>query len=175
MRRFLYRVLCVVVAVPVGSLQATAGMEPMSELPHCRLVGAGDLTWFGMTVYRAALCTLDGEYRPGQPHALEITYRFSFTRDKLARVSLQEIERIFGPQQDRDEVEARLRAVFRDVANGDRITGIHHPGQGAVFYGNDVLLGRIGDAALAEAFFAIWLDPRTREPALRSKLLGRDQ
>jgi hypothetical protein len=35
------------------------------------------------------------------------------------------------------------------------------------------LLGTIDDPVFARAFFAIWLDPRTREPQLRNRLLGK--
>ena len=34
-------------------------------------------------------------------------------------------------------------------------------------------LGEVTDAAFTRAFFALWLDPRTRAPALRDALLGR--
>jgi hypothetical protein len=33
--------------------------------------------------------------------------------------------------------------------------------------------GEIRDAAFARLFFAVWLSPRTSEPALRSALLGK--
>ena len=69
-------------------------------------------------------------------------------------------------------LEARLRAIFPDVKAGDRLTGVRVPGQGARFYSGERYVGRLDDEALADAFFAIWLDPRTRAPDLRRKLLG---
>ena len=150
-----------------------ARLDPVPELPGSEPVGTGEFTWLGMTVYQATLYAPDGVYEPQRPHALRIRYAFSFSRERLARTSVQEIERIYGPQQDGQQLMRRLSAVFRDVAKGDQIIGVHHPGEGAAFYSAEGLLGRLDDPLLAEAFFAIWLDPRTREPDLRERLLGR--
>lgn len=136
------------------------------------MVGSGQLTWWGMTVYDAVLYAPEGIYRPETPHSLEITYRFSFTQEQLASRSLAEIERLYGKRSNREAVLAQFRSVFPDVAPGDRITALHRPGEGADFYRGDVPLGRIADAGLAADFFSIWLDPATSEPGLRSQLLG---
>lgn len=154
---------------------ALASINAVVEQAQFKLVGSGQLTWWGMTVYDAALYSPDGAYRSDRPHAIEIKYRFSFSREQLARKSLQEIERIHGPPADREAVLEQLNAVLRDVAGGDRITSIHYPGRWAEFYSEDVELGRIEDAALAAAFFSIWLDPATREPDLRAGMLGHRQ
>ena len=55
---------------------------------------------------------------------------------------------------------------------GDRITGVHLPGEGARFFVNGRLQGELRDADFARLFFGIWLSPRTSEPALREALLG---
>jgi hypothetical protein len=57
-------------------------------------------------------------------------------------------------------------------ASGEVIHGLHLPQRGAEFYHQGRLTGRIEDVEFARAFFAIWLDPRTREPGLRASLLG---
>lgn len=136
------------------------------------LVGSGQLTWWGMTVYDAALFAPAGIYRPETLHLLEITYRFSFTQAQLASRTLEEIERLYGKRSDREAVLAQFRSVFPDVAPGDQITALHRPGEGADFYRGDAPLGWITDAALAAEFFSIWLHPATGEPGLRSQLLG---
>jgi hypothetical protein len=145
--------------------------EPI-EQAKLSVVGTGQLTWFGLTVYDATLYSPEGAYHPEHPHAIQITYRFNFSREQLARKSLEEIERIHGRQPNRMVMLQQLKSVFRDVTEGDHILGIHHPGERAEFYSNDVLLGRIEDAALAAAFFSIWLDPATREPDLPAGMLG---
>jgi len=139
------------------------------------VVGTGQLTWWGMTVYDATLYAPEGSYRPDHPHAIKITYQFEFSREQLARTSLEEIERLVGRRLERAAVLEALKGVFRDVAKGEHIMGIHYPGQGAEFYSDDVLLGRIEDTALAAAFFSIWLDPATRQPDLRAQMLGYRQ
>jgi Chalcone isomerase-like len=69
--------------------------------------------------------------------------------------------------------EAQMRALFPDVKTGDRITGVHQPRTGAVFWSNARLLGEIRDPAFAKLFFGIWLAPQTSEPQLRQALLAQ--
>jgi len=173
--RFIGRHLWVLLIL-IGSsfdLQASIG-EPI-ERAQLRAVGTGQLTWWGIKVYDATLYARDGSYNPDEPHAIRITYELKFSRDQLARKSLEEIERIFGSQLDRELLFEKLRAVFRDVTPGDHILGIHYPGHGAEFFSKGVPLGRIDDGKQAAAFFSIWLDPNTREPDLRSQMLGYSQ
>jgi hypothetical protein len=65
-----------------------------------------------------------------------------------------------------------MMSAFVDVKAGDTLCGAFLPGQGVRFYANDHLTVQIDDLAFARAFFAIWLDPRTRAPRLRRDLLG---
>ena len=153
---------------------AKAGLALSSELHEHWQVGSGRLTWLGMTVYQATLFAPQGEYRDDAVHAIRIDYRFSFDRRQLALRSLQEMERIFGQRNDREQVVKQLESVFCDVTKGDRILGIHRPGHGAEFLCNGELQGRITDPDLARELFALWLDPRTSEPALRNRLLGQE-
>ncbi|NDA55758.1 MAG: hypothetical protein EBX61_05545 [Betaproteobacteria bacterium] len=55
----------------------------------------------------------------------------------------------------------------------ERLLGIHREaGAGCRFIHNRQLRMDLNDAAFAKAFFGIWLDPRTTEPALRKSLIG---
>jgi hypothetical protein len=65
-----------------------------------------------------------------------------------------------------------MAGLFPSVKPGDRIVGLQLSDRARFFY-NDQSLGEINDAAFARAFFAIWLDPRTSEPSLRTALLTR--
>ena len=65
-----------------------------------------------------------------------------------------------------------LKKILPDVDAGDRLTGVNVPKRGVQFYQNGKLIGSIDDIAFARAFFGIWLDPATSEPALRQQLLG---
>jgi hypothetical protein len=65
-----------------------------------------------------------------------------------------------------------MAKIFPDVRPGDHILGVHLP-EGARFFYNDQLVGSIEEPAFARAFFAIWLDPKTSAPDLRTALLKR--
>jgi hypothetical protein len=66
-----------------------------------------------------------------------------------------------------------MRTSFPDVQAGDRIVGIYPGAQaGCRFVHNLRTTGETPDSDFARAFFAIWLDPKTREPGLRKALLS---
>jgi hypothetical protein len=68
-----------------------------------------------------------------------------------------------------------MQAAFPDVAAGDRLTGIHRPGQGARFLANGRPTLDVNDPEFARLFFGIWLSDKTSEPQLRQALLGLDR
>jgi len=51
------------------------------------------------------------------------------------------------------------------------IVGVSLPGRGAAFFHDGRPVGEVADPEFARAFFAIWLDARTRAPELRARLL----
>ena len=64
-----------------------------------------------------------------------------------------------------------LAPLFPDVKAGDTITALHEPGKPTRFFLNGKPLGEAKDPGFADAFFAIWLSPKTSEKRLRRKLL----
>ncbi|NBS64333.1 MAG: hypothetical protein EBT33_08285 [Betaproteobacteria bacterium] len=179
----------IVSSLAAGAASATgpaaAEAEPgflRAALTEPREVGRGTLRFLGMRVYEAILWTA-GAPRAVAPEslmppfdrdfALELVYAMSLPGARIAERSDQEI----GRQPDRGSaVEranwlARMRAIFPDVRAGDRITGIYRVGGPTRFLLNDKPLGEVDDPAFGRAFFGIWLDPRTSEPALREALL----
>ena len=96
-----------------------------------------------------------------------------FNGEDIARRSLDEMRRQ-GPVSDAQAQAwlAAMRAAFPDVKKGDRITGVHEPGVGARFFHNGEARPPVRDPVFAQRFFAIWLDARTSEPALREALLA---
>lgn len=146
-----------------------------AELGRARLAGRGSLRWFGLRVYEASLW-LGERFEPRHPasssFALQLTYARAFRGDAIADRSADEIERLgAGDATQRAQWHQRMRELFPDVVEGDRIVGIHRPGAGVAFFHNDRLLGRVPDPAFADAFFGIWFDPRTNAPGLRAELL----
>lgn len=141
------------------------------------LRGAGDYRWFGWKLYEARLWT--EQAAAGAPPlegalVLELSYARAISGERIADASRDEMARLgFGTPQSRASWHARMRALFPDVQEGTRLAGVHLPGQGAVFYRDDALIGRVDDPAFAQAFFSIWLDARSAAPALRAALLGQ--
>jgi Chalcone isomerase-like len=108
-----------------------------------------------------------------QSFALELRYLRSLAGDAIAERSLKEIQKLgLGSAAQHQVWLTQMKALLPSVNKGDRITGVHLAGVGAAFYLNDQPLGRIDDPRFAQAFFAIWLDPKTSAPALRSALLN---
>lgn len=166
--------LCLASVIAAQELRAPSGLS----LPGpAALVGKGDLRWLGFAVYDARLWSsarLTAKDWPQQPFALELEYRRGFKGGDIARRSMEEMQRVgaVAPAQ-AERWEQQMRAVFPDVAAGDRIVGVHQPGRGAQFLFNGKPAGEIEDAEFARRFFGIWLAPTTSEPALREALLGQ--
>ena len=136
-------------------------------------VGSGTLRWFGLRVYDAELRAGVRPVTFASPFALSLRYARGLKGRAIAERSLEEIAALgFGSPAQRAAWAEAMRALFPDVAEGDSLTGLHLPGRGARFFFNGQLLGEIEDPNFSRAFFAIWLDPRTRAPSLRAALLG---
>ncbi len=134
---------------------------------------------WGFEVYLATL-RAPAEFSPPEyeqfPFALSLEYRRGFTGFDIARRSIEEMDKQSAlTDEEAKRWELQLQQLFPDVAKGDRITGSYRPGQGARFTFNGKDLGQIEDPVLAERFFAIWLSPRTSEPAMRQALLGNQE
>lgn len=161
------------------AIAASSTGAVLASTDPLRLHGEGSLRWFGLKIYEARL------FAPQQfvaqqsfqaPFALELTYSRSFSGEKIAQVSIDEIKRlVIGNDKQHEQWLAQMKAIFPSVRAGDRLRGVHQPGQGAEFFFNDRPVGSIKDPAFSAAFFSIWLDPKTAEPGLRSALLGLAQ
>lgn len=145
------------------------------QVPQAELVGSGDFSWFGFSVYNARLWSPVARVDFSQPFALELTYRRDISRETLVDTSLDEMRRINGEPLDHEQQSdwtRQMRQAFVDVTDGTRITGVFLPGEGCRFYVDGKLQHVIDDPVFARAFFSIWLDPQTRSPTLRAALLG---
>jgi len=141
--------------------------------PDWRIQGQGEMRWLGFRLYQASLWAPGGRWQSDQPYALELRYSRDIPSARLVQASIEEMQRLGNADDARlARWQVELERVFPDVRSGDVIHGLHLPQRGAEFYHQGKLTGRIEDVEFARAFFAIWLDPRTREPALRASLLG---
>lgn len=174
-RRSLATCLLLAAAWSAGAAQAAGWRDDLSQ---AHLQGSAGLRWFGLKIYDAALWSGATPFDPVQPFALELTYRRSISRARIVQTSMDEIRRLFGDRYSEEQLqrwEADMTRAFVDVNEGDQLTGVHLPGIGCRFYSRTRLLAEVRDAEFARAFFAIWLDPRTRDTQLRNRLLGAEK
>ncbi|MFC4863096.1 chalcone isomerase family protein [Pseudomonas sp. JS3066] len=157
-------------------LDATAVLADWREdLPGARAVGTGQFKWFGFSIYEARLWSPSARPTLDNSFALELTYRREIKRGDLVEVSLEEMRRLGDGRFHEDRLAhwaREMHEAFVDVAPGQSITGLYLPGRGCRFYVDGQLRREVADPDFARAFFAIWLDPRTRNPELRRQLLG---
>lgn len=150
-------------ALPAAVTSDVAGLRPLGEA-RLRV-----LFWH---VYDASLWSEARQWSPDSTFALDIRYAIDVRGADLAAKSLELMRRLGH----RDEArlarwEKEMSRVFPDIRAGERLVGVNVPGREARFYGEKGLLGTVPDADFARAFFAIWLDERTSEPAMRRQLL----
>ncbi|AKZ61556.1 periplasmic protein [Herbaspirillum hiltneri N3] len=174
-RRSLVTCLLLAATWSAGAAQAAGWRDDLSQ---AHLQGSAGLRWFGLKIYDAALWSGTTPFDPAQPFALELTYRRSISRTRIVQTSMDEIRRLFGDRYSEEQLqrwEADMMRAFVDVNEGDQLTGVYLPGVGCRFYSRTRLLAEVRDAEFARAFFAIWLDPRTRDTQLRDRLLGAEK
>ncbi|AWB32870.1 chalcone isomerase family protein [Orrella marina] len=141
-------------------------------VPHARRVGQGQFRRFGFLIYDATLLAPNGRYQPDEPFALELRYARTISRDQIIDASLDQMQALGVDVDQHPDWKAQLHGALMDVRAGDVLTGVYVPGRGSGIFHEGVRLGRLDDA-LAQAFFAIWLDHRTSDPDLRAELLGQ--
>jgi len=169
-------VLCVLLTVR-NAQAVTVPDYIKTEIIEAQLQGHGLLTWFGLKIYSANLwVSKKNSSVPSilnQHFALELHYLRKLEGAEIAKVSIEEIKRLnIGTDAQQASWLRSMKSLFPNVDKGSRLTGIHLPGEATRFYRDGKLLGEIADPEFGPAFFSIWLDTRTREPALRHALLG---
>lgn len=167
--------LCLLMLLAQPAAAAELPAAACSLLQTCRLIGEGQLRWWGFHVYDAALWSPTGRWQERSPYALDIRYARRVTGTQLAETSIDELRRLgIGDEAALARWGAAMKRLFPDVAPGSRLIGVHVPQRGALFYSATTYLGAIEEPEFARGFFAIWLDPRTQTPDLRTALLGRN-
>ena len=152
---------------PPGRWPAWRCEAPIAGL---RRWGSGEFRRFGFLVYEATLWAGDDPLRP--PLALHLDYKRNIAGTAIAEASVKEMRRTASPTRrgSRDWGEQHGAHLSRCAARRPHRRPPSCP-RARVFIASDRLLGRIDDPDFAQAFFAIWLDPRTSAPELRAALL----
>lgn len=177
--RLFFKLVHAVLFLALAAAQSARGGEATggwrAELPGAIAIGSGELRWFGLRIYDAALWSGQQPFDPAARFALQLTYQRSISRERLVQTSLDEMRRLGTAPSDSslfDKWELQLRKAFIDVAAGDQLIGVHLPGYGMRLYDQRKLVADIPDPHLARAFFGIWLHEASRDQALRRQLLG---
>ncbi len=138
-----------------------------------QLQGSARFRKYLINVYDGRLWVSAGRFDPQGLYALDLTYALAFKAKDLAARSVEEMRRI-GETNEADlrRWDGVMRTAFPDLKAGDRLVGVNVPGRETRFYLNDKLFSTVSDPAFGPAFFAIWLHPRTSEPAFRRDLLA---
>lgn len=164
-------------SLPVAASRAAVPPpEVTAAWPQARLVGSGQLRFMGFRVYEARLWSpeaLTAGSWDALPFVLELQYHRALPGERIAARSLEEMRRQGAPDAATAERWlATMKTAFPDVKDGDRLSGLHQPGEGARIFHNGSLRAEWREAPLARRFFGIWLSPQTSDPALREALLG---
>lgn len=148
------------------------------EIEGAKLIGEGQFRWLGFKVYDAQLWTGQLHFSfpsPGK-FALDFRYALSLQGKKIAESGIKEIEKLgFGTPRQRQQWLHDMEGCFPDVEAGTHLTGVYEPGIGASFYRDGKKTCDVADSEFGNAFFAIWLDPRTTASHLREQLLTQTQ
>ena len=137
---------------------------------RAQIQGQGRMTYWGFDLYDAKLLQLN--HPQGASVALKIDYLKSFKSENLREQTLKEMKQLGVSSVQRDKWSVELKDIFPDVKPGHSITAIYQPTVGTIFLHNQKYVGKVSGDEFSKAFFAIWLDPRTSAPQLRSQLLS---
>jgi hypothetical protein len=149
-----------------------------ADVQAAHLVGEGDFSVFGFTLYRAQLWSEHAPVSYDEPFALHLIYTRSISRERFADIGINEIKRQAAtpiPQETLERWRDDMVRGLTDVEPGGQLSAVFLPGKGVRFYAGERETAEIDDPASARAFFDIWLAASTRAPRLRIQLLGSPQ
>jgi len=133
-------------------------------------LGHGRMTYWGFTLYDAKLYA-SKELKGGI--ALDIQYLRKFEAKALVKQTLDELKNLGVSDTQRAEWADPLAKAFKTVQAGDSITAIKKPEGSTQFFYNGQFVSEISGESFSQAFFGIWLHPKTSAPQLRKVLLGQ--
>lgn len=180
-RRLPVRAAAALLTALAGSVPAAAQSlpAPLAAAASLRESGAGEFRFFGFHIYDARLWVegatagAPARFNPAGRFVLGLRYARDFAGHRIAQQSEEEMARLgLADEARRARWREAMTRLFPDVKTGQELVGVNEPGRGASFYHDGRPIGSIDDPDFARAFFAIWLDPRTRAAGLRQRLLG---
>ena len=161
--------------LPDARAQSRASLPPavLQKAPPLRQVGRGSHSYFGLSVYHVTLWAASSRWSPDEPHALDLESNRAISRDQLTDAGIDEMRRLgVGSSLQLQAWRREMERVMPSVGKGDQVVVYCAPSHKTFFFHNGRDRGEIDDPAFGAAFFGIWLDPRTKNPALRKSLLN---
>lgn len=151
-----------------------APKEVEKEISAPQLQGKHTARFWGFKLFNAELWTSKaGAFSFDQQFALTLSYLYPFTKEVLARSSVEEIARVEGgaPEQ-YAKLEKQLNKCLVDVDKGTRITGVAESASKVSMYVNGRKSCTMSYPNLRERFFGIWLAPTSRDARGAQRLRG---
>ena len=156
-----------------ATTQATLPAAVLQKVPSFHQVGKGSHSYLGLRVYHVALWATSNRWNPDEPHALDLESNRAISRDQLTEAGMSEMTRLgLGNPGQLQVWRKEMERVLPSVKRGDQLVVFTAPNHKTFFFYNGDERGEIDDPAFGGAFFSIWLDPRTKNPALRKSLLN---
>lgn len=159
--------LCSNVSVASNSHNQSLVSKNMGQVES---LGQGRMTYWGFTLYDAKLFA---SKEPKGGIALDIHYLRNFEANALVEQTLNELKNLGVSETQRAEWADPLAKAFKTVKPGDSITAIRKPEGSTQFFYNGQFVSEIAGESFSQAFFGIWLHPKTSAPQLRKVLLGQ--
>jgi hypothetical protein len=160
----------------IAQAQSRASLPPavLQKAPTLHQIGRGSQNYFGLRVYQVTLWAANNRWNPDEPHALDLESNRAMSANQITDAGMNEMNRLgVGTAQQRQAWRGQLQRVLPSVNRGDQLVVFCAPNHKTYFFYNGRERGEIDDPAFGAAFFSIWLDPRTNNPALRRSLLNR--
>jgi Chalcone isomerase-like len=157
----------------LGAAKTALRPAVLQQVPTFHQIGKGSHSYFGIKVYHVTLWAMSGRWNPEEPHALDLESNRAISKDQLTAAGITEMTRLgVGTPHQLQAWRKEMERVLPSVNRGDQLVVFCAPNRKTFFFQNGDDRGEIDDPAFGAAFFSIWLDPRTKNLALRKSLLN---
>ncbi|MGH7914646.1 MAG: chalcone isomerase family protein [Candidatus Binataceae bacterium] len=157
----------------LAATEAALPSAVLRQVSTFHRIGKGSHSYFGLKVYHVTLWATSGRWNPEEPHALDLESNRAISKEQLAAAGMSEMIRLrVGTPHQLQAWRKEIERVLPSVNQGDQLVVFCAPNHKTFFFYNGNDRGEIDDPAFGAAFFSIWLDPRTKNLALRKSLLN---
>ena len=172
---FRFIVICLVLFFSNNPLYASQPpQEILKSLINAKLMGEYNLKVMGLNIYNIKLWAENEKFSYDKKFAIEINYKMNFSKENLAKRSIEEISKIqkITDQNELIVYQREFLKIFLDVKKGDCKVAIFTPQKGVELFFNHQLVGTINDLKLARYFVDIWLSKNSSYPKMTTSILG---